>query len=404
MKIIVLKFGGTSVGSINRIKNVANIIASYVKRKYNIIVVSSAMSGQTNLLINKTKKLSKDFDKSEYDVLVSSGEQVACALIAGRLKHLGFNSQSLMGWQVPIFTDENYSNSKILDIYKKEILKLLRNKVIPIIAGFQGINSNNRITTLGRGASDYTAIMLSKYFKATKCIIYTDVEGVMTTDPRVYKKAKKISEISYEEMLEMSSLGSKVMQSNSVQDARLSRIDVNVKSSFSNKSGTLITKRKKIKNDKIIRGISFTKNDAKITLVGVKDKPGIAARIFEPLSKNNINVDMVVQNISSNGLDTDITFTIKYDDLKKTQRLLKRSVKVKYKKLKIDKDVSKVSIVGVGMVTTPGVTYRMFKSLSKKGINILVISTSEIKISVLIKSKNVKKAIVALHKEFNLEN
>ena len=226
----------------------------------------------------------------------------------------------------------------------------------------------------------------------------------MTTDPRVYKKAKKISEISYEEMLEMSSLGSKVMQSNSVQDARLSRIDVNVKSSFSNKSGTLITKRKKIKNDKIIRGISFTKNDAKITLVGVKDKPGIAARIFEPLSKNNINVDMVVQNISSNGLDTDITFTIKYDDLKKTQRLLKRSVKVKYKKLKIDKDVSKVSIVGVGMVTTPGVTYRMFKSLSKKGINILVISTSEIKISVLIKSKNVKKAIVALHKEFNLEN
>jgi len=404
MKIIVLKFGGTSVGSINRIKNVANIIASYVKRKYNIIVVSSAMSGQTNLLINKTKKLSKDFDKSEYDVVVSSGEQVACALIAGRLKHLGFNSQSLMGWQVPIFTDENYSNSKILDIYKKEILKLLRNKVIPIIAGFQGINSNNRITTLGRGASDYTAIMLSKYFKATKCIIYTDVEGVMTTDPRVYKKAKKISEISYEEMLEMSSLGSKVMQSNSVQDARLSRIDVNVKSSFSNKSGTLITKRKKIKNDKIIRGISFTKNDAKITLVGVKDKPGIAARIFEPLSKNNINVDMVVQNISSNGLDTDITFTIKYDDLKKTQRLLKRSVKVKYKKLKIDKDVSKVSIVGVGMVTTPGVTYRMFKSLSKKGINILVISTSEIKISVLIKSKNVKKAIVALHKEFNLEN
>ena len=404
MKIIVLKFGGTSVGSINRIKNVANIIASYVKRKYNIIVVSSAMSGQTNLLINKTKKLSKDFDKSEYDVVVSSGEQVACALIAGRLKHLGFNSQSLMGWQVPIFTDENYSNSKILDIYKKEILKLLRNKVIPIIAGFQGINSNNRITTLGRGASDYTAIMLSKYFKATKCIIYTDVEGVMTTDPRVYKKAKKISEISYEEMLEMSSLGSKVMQSNSVQDARLSRIDVNVKSSFSNKSGTLITKRKKIKNDKIIRGISFTKNDAKITLVGVKDKPGIAARIFEPLSKNNINVDIVVQNISSNGLDTDITFTIKYDDLKKTQRLLKRSVKVKYKKLKIDKDVSKVSIVGVGMVTTPGVTYRMFKSLSKKGINILVISTSEIKISVLIKSKNVKKAIVALHKEFNLEN
>lgn len=404
MKILVLKFGGTSVGSIKRIKNVANIINSYIKKNYKIVVVSSAISGETNYLIKKSKEISNDFDKSEYDVLVSSGEQVACALIAGRLIHLGLNARSFMGWQIPILTNENYSNSKIINIKNKELLNLLKNNVIPVIAGFQGVNLKKRITTLGRGASDYTAIMLAKHLKAKKCIIYTDVKGVMTTDPKIYKKAKKIKTISYEEMLEMSSLGSKVMQSNSVQDARLNRIDIDVKSSFTKKSGTLITKRKNIINDKIIRGISFTKNDAKITIVGVKDKPGIAAHIFEPLSKNNINVDMVVQNISPNGLNTDVTFTIKLDDLKKTQKLLKQRVKIKYKKLKIDEKVSKISIVGVGMITTPGVTYRMFKCLSKKSINILVISTSEIKISVLIRRENVKKAVAALHKEFKLDN
>ena len=244
--------------------------------------------------------------------------------------------------------------------------------------------------------------MVAKFFKANKCIIYTDVDGVMTTDPRVFNKAKKIKVISYEEMLEMSSLGSKVMQSSSVQEARLNRIDVDVKSSFQNKSGTLITKRKNIINNKIITGVSSTKNDAKITLIGVKDKPGIAASIFKPLSDNNINVDMVVQNISSNGKETDLTFTIKSGDVNKTRKLIKLNKKINLKKMKVDKDVSKVSIIGVGMITTPGVTYRMFQALSEKKINIMVISTSEIKISVLISKRHLVKAVAALHKEFRL--
>ena len=245
--------------------------------------------------------------------------------------------------------------------------------------------------------------MIAKFFKAQKCVIYTDVEGVMTTDPRIYKKAKKIKIISYEEMLEMASLGSKVMQSNSIQDARLNRINIDVKSSFVKTNGTLITKRKNIINNKIITGISSTKNDAKVTLIGVKDRPGIAASIFRPLSNNYINVDMVVQNISADGNETDLTFTIKSEDVKKTQKLLKQNKNIKFKNLIIDTGVSKVSIIGVGMITTPGVTYRMFQALSKKNINILVISTSEIKISVLISKKHIKKAIVALHKEFKLD-
>ena len=402
MKIVVLKFGGTSVGSIDRIKKVANIIASHKKSNKKIVVVISAMSGETNSFIKKSKLLSDNFVKSEYDLLLSSGEQISSSLLAGRLVHLGLKSRSWMGWQIPILTTDTHSNAKIIKIFTKEIRQFLRKGGIPIIAGFQGINKSNRVTTLGRGASDYTAIMISKFFKATKCIIYTDVIGVMTTDPKLYNKAKKIKVISYEEMLEMSSLGSKVMQSNSVQDARLSRISIEVKSAFKKSKGTLITKRKNINNDKVIRGISSVKNDAKITLVGVKDRPGVAASIFEPLYKNSINVDMVVQNISANGVDTDITFTTKLDNLKKTYKLVSNNKKINFKRILVDKNVSKVSIVGVGMITTPGVTYRMFKALSKHKINILVISTSEIKISVLIKRTNVKRAIKSLHKEFNL--
>ena len=403
MKIIVLKFGGTSVGSLGRIKKISHIITSYLKKKCKVIVVTSAMSGVTNELIAKSRKISPEFDKAEYDVLVSTGEQISCALISARLNHLGYLSRSYLGWQIPILTDTNYSNAKISNIFKKELLKFINLGGVPIIAGFQGLNLDNRITTLGRGASDYTAIMISKFFKAEKCIIYTDVIGVMTTDPRIYKKARKIKEISYEEMMEMSSLGSKVMQSNSVQDARLSRININVRSSFNQKAGTLITKKKNIKSRKIIRGISSSSDDAKITLVGVIDKPGIAASIFEPLSKNNINVDIVVQNISANGKETDVTFTIKQIDLNKTIKILKNNKKIKYKKILTDRKVSKVSIIGVGMITTSGVTYRMFKALSKKNINILVISTSEIKITVLINRKNMKKAVSVLHKEFGLD-
>jgi len=403
MKIVVIKFGGTSVGSIERIKKVSDIIISYIKKKFKVIVISSAMSGVTNDLVNKSKEISDNFSSEEYDVLVSSGEQAACSLIAGRLIHKGFKSRSWMGWQVPIFTVGEHKYSRINEIKKTKIIKYLKSGGIPIIAGFQGINLDGRITTIGRGGSDASAIMVAKFFNAEKCIIYTDVEGVYTTDPNKLKKAKKIKVISYEEMLEMASLGAKVMQPISIQDARLNRIDIEVKSSFKNKSGTLITKRKNIINNKIITGISSTQNDAKVTLVGVKDKPGIAASIFRPLSKNSINVDMVVQNISANGKETDLTFTIKSEDLNKTKKIIKENKSIKFKDLIFDKDVSKVSIIGVGMVTTPGVTYRMFQALANKNINIQVISTSEIKISVLIDKKNLNKAVLALHNEFKLD-
>ena len=404
MKIVVLKFGGTSVGSIKRIKYVANIINSYYKKKYKIIVVSSAMSGVTNDLIRKSEKISENFLPSEYDVLVSSGEQVACSLIAARLSHIGLKSRSWLSWQIPIITEGNHKNAKILYIYKKKILDYLKKGGIPIVTGFQGIDTNERIKTIGRGGSDASAIMLAKFFKAERCIIYTDVEGVYTTDPNKLKKARKIKVISYEEMLEMASLGAKVMQPVSIQDARLNRINIEVKSSFKKKPGTLITKRKNIVNNKIIAGISSTQNDAKVTLVGVRDKPGVAAMIFKPLSKNLINVDMVVQNISANGRETDLTFTIKTDDLNKTKKIIEANKNIKFRKLLLKKDVSKISIIGVGMVTTPGVTFRMFQSLAKKNINIQVISTSEIKISVLIDKRNTKKALIALHKEFKLDN
>ena len=468
MKIVVLKFGGTSVGTVDRIKKVADLIIAYRKKKYNVIVVTSAMSGVTNDLVNKSKKISNNFSNAEYDVLVSTGEQVSCALIAGRLIHKGYNSRSWMGWQIPIITDDKHKYSKIDQVNKKKIIKYLKsggipivtgfqginkeNRIttigrggsdasaivlakffkaerciiytdvegvyttdpkklikylksggIPIVTGFQGINKENRITTIGRGGSDASAIVLAKFFKAERCIIYTDVEGVYTTDPKKLRNAKKIDVISYEEMLEMASLGAKVMQPVSIQDARLGRVNIEVKSSFKNKSGTLITKRKNITHRKTITGISTTQNDAKVTLVGVKDRPGIAASIFKPLSESSINVDMVVQNISADGKETDLTFTIKNEDLNKTRKITNSNKKIKFKKLLFDKNVSKVSIIGVGMITTPGVTYRMFQALAKHKINIQVISTSEIKISVLIHKKNLNKAILALHKEFKLE-
>ena len=402
MKIVVLKFGGSSVGSIEKIKKIAEIIHSYRKSNYKIIVVSSAMSGVTNDLVQKSKKISENFSEEEYDVLVSSGEQIACSLIAGRLIHKGLKSRSWLAWQIPILTKGIHKNSRINLIYRNKILNYLKSNGIPIITGFQGINKHERITTIGRGGSDASAIMLAKFFKAKRCIIYTDVEGVYTTDPNKLKKAKKIKVISYEEMLEMASLGAKVMQPVSIQDARLNRIDVEVKSSFINKSGTLITKRSNIINDKIITGISSTNNDAKVSLVGVKDKPGVAASIFKPLSENSINVDMVVQNISSNGKETDLTFTIKNDDLNKTKNIILKNKKINFRKLLFKKGVSKISVIGVGMVTTPGVTFKMFQALATKKINIQVISTSEIKISVLINRKDTKKALEVLHSEFKL--
>ena len=404
MKIIVLKFGGTSVGTLKKIEKVAKIITSYVKKKYKVIVVSSAMSGVTNELLLKTKKLSSNFPDNEKDVILSTGEQISCALIAGKLNDIGYKSRSWLSWQIPIITSGNYSSSRIIKIKKNKIIDYLKKGGIPIITGFQGINSDFRVTTLERGGSDTSAILCAKFFNAKKCIIYTDVEGVHTSDPNLIKSTKKIEKISYEEMLEMASLGAKIMQPASIQEARLNRIEIDVRSTFSKKNGTTITKKKNIIGKNTIRGISYTRNDAKLTLVGVKDKPGVAASIFKPLFENSINVDMVVQNISAGGKETDLTFTIKLDDLNKTRKLVSNNKLIKFKKLIVNKNVSKVSIVGVGMITTPGVTFRMFKALAKKKINIEVISTSEIKISVLINKKNLKKSVEILHQEFKLSN
>ena len=403
MKIVVLKFGGTSVGTIQKIKKVADIIANYKRKNYKVIVISSAMSGVTNNLIKKSFEISDNFSDAEYDILLSSGEQMACSFIAGRLVHKGYKSRSWTSWQVPIFTIGAYKNARINQINKKEIIKYLKEGGIPIITGFQGVNHENRITTIGRGGSDATAIMFAKFFKAQRCIIYTDVEGVYTTDPNKLKRAKKIKQISYEEMLEMASLGAKVMQPVSIQDARLNRINIEVRSSYKKKSGTLITKKSNIINSRIVTGISSTQNDSKVSLIGVRDRPGVAAAIFKPLSKNLINVDMVVQNVSANGKETDLTFTIKTEDLNKTKKIIQQNNTINYRKLLFEKNVSKISIIGVGMITTPGVTFRMFQTLANKRINIKVISTSEIKISVLIDKKNTQKALISLHKEFKLD-
>ena len=403
MSLIVLKFGGTSVGSIKKINYVAKIIKKHHHKKNKLIVVSSAMSGVTNDLIKKSKQISKNFDKFEYDVLLSSGEQIACALLSGALLKIGLKSRSWLSWQIPIITKGDHKSSRIISINKKEILKYVNSGGIPIITGFQGISNNRRITTLGRGGSDATAISIAKFFSADDCFIYTDVSGVYTTDPKLNSKAKKIKKISYEEMLEMASLGAKIMQPISLQDAMINDIDINVRSTFINSNGTKISNNQQLFNKNPITGIAFTKNEAKITLIGVIDRPGTAASIFKPLADNQINVDMVVQTSSPDGGQTDITFTIIKDDIKNCIKILKENKKISYKKIIHDDKVSKVSIVGAGMIATPGVTYRMFQALAKKKINIMVISTSEIKISVLINQKNIKKAIRVLHKEFDLD-
>ena len=403
MPLIVLKFGGTSVGSIKKINYVAKIIKKHHHKKNKLIVVSSAMGGVTNDLIKKSKQISKNFDKFEYDVLLSSGEQIACALLSGALLKIGLKSRSWLSWQIPIITKGDHKSSRIISINKKEILKYVNSGGIPIITGFQGISNNRRITTLGRGGSDATAISIAKFFSADDCFIYTDVSGVYTTDPKLNSKAKKIKKISYEEMLEMASLGAKIMQPISLQDAMINDIDINVRSAFINSNGTTISNNQQLFNKNPITGIAFTKNEAKITLIGVMDRPGTAASIFKPLADNQINVDMVVQTSSPDGGQTDITFTIIKDDVKNCIKILKENKKISYKKIIHDDKVSKVSVVGAGMIATPGVTYRMFQALAKKKINIMVISTSEIKISVLINQKNIKKAIRVLHKEFDLE-
>ena len=399
----VLKFGGTSVGTIERILHVAQIIKKEHDSGNEIIAIVSAMSGKTNELLNQSKTISKNFNKRELDVLLASGEQVTSALLSGALIELGINSKSWLNWQIPILTEGENLNSRIINMNISKINKFLSERGVAIIPVFQGVSNNGEVTTIGRGGSDATAVAVAKIFDADKCEIYTDVDGIYSTDPNKIPVAKKIDKISYQEMLELSSLGAKVMQSSAVQTAMMYNIPLEVKSTFTDRQGTKIFDQESIDYTKSVTGVAYSKDDAKITLIGVQDKPGVAANIFEPLSKNQINVDMVIQNISSDQKTTDITFTIKRDDLLKTIEILKNNKDIQYKSMNQDDKVSKISIVGAGMVSTPGVTYRMFRSLAEEKINILAISTSEIKLSVIINENDTLKAIKKLHTVFELD-
>ena len=400
----VLKFGGTSVGTIERIQHVANIVQKEHLAGNHVIVVVSAMSGKTNELISLSKKISEDFDKREFDVLLSSGEQVTSALLAGALVKLKINARSWLNWQIPILTEGEHTNARIINMSIKKINDFLNNqKGVAIIPGFQGISKNGDITTIGRGGSDATAVAVAKLFNAESCEIYTDVDGVFSTDPNKIPVAKKIDKISYDEMLELSSLGAKVMQSSAVQTAMIYDIPLEVRSTFTDRQGTKIFDQENIDYTKSVTGVAYSKDDAKITVIGVEDKPGVAADIFEPLSKAQINIDMVIQNISLDQKTTDITFTIKRDDVSKTLNILKNNKEIDYKNITHNDKVAKVSIVGAGMVSTPGITFRMFRALSNEKINILAISTSEIKLSVIIDENNTLNAIKKLHTIFDLD-
>ena len=400
-----MKFGGTSVANIDRIKNVADIIKSKKKDNLKLVVVVSAMAGVTNDLVEKSKAISKNFSNEEYDVLLSSGEQVTAAFLAASLKDKDIQARSMLAWQIPIVTEGQHKNSRILSINSKSIINYLNMDYVVVVPGFQGITEQMRISTIGRGGSDASAVALAKALNADRCEIYTDVEGIFTTNPEICEKAKKIEKISYDEILEMSSLGAKVMQSSSVQKAMMNDVEVFVKSTFSpNKSGTKILSEEKISYDQVITGVACSRDDAKITLIGVKDKPGVASAIFKPLNDQNILVDMIVQNISADSKKTDVTFTVKRDDMEKARNIIENLKKdIIYENLLTDKKVSKVSIVGAGMITHPGVAYKMFNALSSQNINILVISTSEIRISVLVDDKNVESAVKILHSAFELD-
>ena len=400
----VLKFGGTSVGTIERIQHVANIIQKEHLAGNQVIVIVSAMSGKTNELINFSKKISEEFTKRELDVLLSSGEQITASLLAGALVTLKINAKSWLNWQIPILTEGEHSNARIINMNIKKINDFIKDqKGIAIIPGFQGISKNGEITTIGRGGSDATAVAVAKLFDADKCEIYTDVDGVFSTDPNKIPVAKKIDKISYDEMLELSSLGAKVMQSSAVQTAMMYDIPLEVRSTFTDRQGTKIFDQENIDYTKSVTGVAYSKDDAKITITGVEDRPGVAANIFEPLSKAQINVDMVIQNVSSDQKTTDITFTIKRGDVRKTKEILDNNKNIEYTNIIHNDKVSKVSIVGAGMVSTPGVTYKMFRALSEEKINILAISTSEIKLSVIIDEENTLNAIKKLHTVFDLD-
>ncbi|MDA9034883.1 aspartate kinase [Hyphomicrobiales bacterium] len=407
MSRIVMKFGGTSVGSVDRINHVSSIVKSEFDLGNQVVVVLSAMAGETDKLINLTKDLSDNFLASEYDVVISSGEQVSAGALSGLLNSQGVKAQSRLGWQIPIVTSGDHKSSRIEAIHSKDLINLLESNVVVIIPGFQGINSEGRITTLGRGGSDTSAVAIAAAIDADFCDIYTDVDGVYTSDPNKVPTAKRLDKISYEEMLEMASLGAKVLQTRSVETAMNNDVVLRVLSSFSDlgedKKGTLVCSEDSIADKKIVTGVAASTNDAKLTLTGIKDKPGVAADILGELADNGINVDMIVQNISGDRKTTDLTFTVPKDEFTKAKTLMENlSSNLSYKDLIVDSNIAKISIVGVGMRSNAGVASQMFRILSQNNINIDVISTSEIKISVLINKELTEKALNTLHDHFEL--
>jgi aspartate kinase len=401
---IVQKFGGTSVANIERIRAAARRVKAEVDAGNQVAVVVSAMSGATNQLVDWTRQMAKLHDAREYDVVVASGEQVTIGLMAIALQELGINARSWMGWQVPIKTDDVHGRARIQDIPAGELEKRLADGQVPVVAGFQGIGPDNRVTTLGRGGSDTSAVALAAALRADRCDIFTDVDGVYTTDPRIVAKARKLDKITYEEMLEMASLGAKVLQTRSVELAMNHRVRVQVLSSFIDAPGTLVVDEDEIVEKQVVSGIAYSRDEAKVTLVKVPDRPGVAAAIFGPLADASINVDMIVQNVSEDGLATDLTFTVAKTDYDRVVQLLQNSrQQIGFSRLVGDREVAKISVIGVGMRSYTGVAQRMFNTLAEKRINILVISTSEIKISVLIAEEYTELAVRSLHSAYGLD-
>ena len=401
MNLIVMKFGGTSVGNIDNINNVANIVEKESKSN-KIIVVLSAMAGVTNQLQDYLESIDSE-PSPENDLVLTSGEQVSVGLLSAILKKKGIRSNPLLGWQIPIITDEYHEKAKILNIDKKNIDSYFKKVDVIVLAGFQGINTRGFITSLGRGGSDTTAVAIAAATKAKRCDIYTDVEGIYSTDPNIEPKAKKISKVSYEEMLEMSSMGAKVLHRRSVALAMKNNLTLQVLSSLSNNEGTYVVDEKHLIEKEIVSGVSYSKNEAKITISGIRDKPGISAKIFGIMAGNNINVDMIVQNISQDGIFANITFTVPAKDMDFSKNLLEESSNIlNFKSISTDDNVAKVSVVGMGMMSQSGVAEKMFKTLAENSINILAISTSEIKISVLINKKYTELAVKSLHEVYNI--
>ena len=403
MSRIVMKFGGTSVADLDRIRNVANRVKKEVDAGNQVSVFVSAMAGTTDRLVGYVEGISPMHDAREYDTVVSAGEQITAGLLDIALQDIGVPARSWLGWQIPMRTNKVHSAARIEDIGTEELISRMEDGTVCVIAGFQGISEDNRITTLGRGGSDTSAVALAAAVNADRCDIYTDVEGVYTTDPRIVPKARKLNKITYEEMLEMASLGAKVLQTRSVAMAMSHGVRVQVLSSFTNKPGTMVVDEEEIVENQVVSGITYAKNEAQVTIVGVKNKPGIASDVFTLLADNNINVDMIIQNETEDGRKTDLTFTVPENDLEKSQEALKAAADIEFNNVITDENVVKISVVGVGMRSHAGVAATMFKTLADKGINIQVISTSEIKISVLIDAEYTELAVRALHTAYGLD-